>query len=183
MAGMRRLALRSVFGIVASVAAGSAGPGVTQPAMTQMAVSASSPIALSTTPTRISLSGTHELLSHPETFGPDRKIYLVITGLHASAQPGVVYNVFLLPPASGDERLSPESPYLAGTLNFFAASDLAPGRPAGQRPRISFDVTSIVRTMRANGHPLDGASVVVSPAGKPDSSAKPTIESVALIGQ
>jgi hypothetical protein len=138
------------------------------------------PIAVGPGPTRISLIGAAPANPTVRTLAQDREVYLVIAGLHAAAQPGVVYDVYLAPGTADKGSGKPE---LVGTINFFAASDLGNGRPAGQHPTVSLNVSDTARRLAEQGLLGAGAVVTIAPQATPAPNARPTIDSVALVAQ
>lgn len=117
------------------------------------------------------------LISRMDKLKGGRSIYLVVRGLQAEEQPGVLYNIYLDLPAGTKPRK--DDPHYVGQLNFFnsayagSASDFF----------LSYDVTSVVRNLR--GRKLLGArtTITISPAGTPENGAVPSIGRVELLEQ
>ncbi len=151
--------------------------------MTSLAYSrAAGPITLGPSLTRITLTGAEAGAPGVVMRGVEsgRRVYLVVAGLHAAAPPGVVYGVYVGLPM--DAVPGPDNPFLAGNLNFFGATDLAPGRPAGP-VTISLDVTATLQMLASKGllgGPLDVAMV---PVGVPATGSQPSLGSLTLVMQ
>jgi len=129
------------------------------------------------------------------------RMYLNVTDIEGTRNPGVVFGVYLnLPdsldtPTSPDEPSSPASPYdaaadtvtaldradhLAGVISFFGIEDTDPATAAATRKephgmRYSFDVTDVVDRLRSAGLWQAGAMRVtllpVTPDDEPDKLA------------
>ena len=115
------------------------------------------------------------------TIGRDRKVYLVAKGLGTDEPPETIYQLYLgLPQGSVP---SPDSPHYVGALNFFNAS--RGGAEAGRSdPRfLSFDVTSLLRSLQSQNALGDNATVTIVPAGKPRAGARPVIGAISLVAQ
>jgi hypothetical protein len=179
---MKNATLRFMVGLLGGLSAASV-VGASPLGMTTLAAAPTGPISLGPGQTRITLTGTEPPDATIKALGPERKIYLVFSGLHALEQPGVVYDVYLALPKTAAASPNSRSRFLAGTLNFFAASDLAPGRVAGTHPIVSIEVTGLVRRLAAEGLLSRTTDVTVLPEGIPTTGSNPTVESVALIAQ
>ena len=101
----------------------------------------------------------------------DHRIYLVLSGLNARQQPGVLYEVYLDP---GHQHV--------GTINFFSAVRLA-GAEGSLSPTFSFDVTDHIRALPP-GQPSAGPpAVTIVPSGTPQTNAQAVIGAVALVAE
>jgi hypothetical protein len=179
---MNNATVRFMIGLFGGVSAASI-VAASPLAPTTLATAPAGPISLGPSQTRIALTGAEPPDATIKALGPERKVYLVFSGLHALEQPGVVYDVYLALPKTAAASPNSRSRFLAGTLNFFAASNLAPGRVAGTHPIVSVEVTGLVRRLAAEGRLSRTTDVTVLPEGVPTPGSKPTIESVALIAQ
>ncbi|MBV9783458.1 MAG: hypothetical protein JO264_06525 [Acidisphaera sp.] len=143
-------------------AAGAAGPQ-------QTLLAASDPVELGAAPVRVALSG-------PASLPSGRQVYLVLHDLRATAQPGVVYDVYLGLPATGAAP-GPADPRYVGTINFFAA-----GPPANAGRTVSYEVTRMLRRLQAEGALRSGISATIAPEGVPE-AAGATIGRIELVAQ
>jgi hypothetical protein len=99
-----------------------------------------------------------------------KRLYLVAKDFKLSAQPGVVYDVYL------DKADSQP----VGTINFFGAGH--PGHEGMSSQRFwSVDVTGKAKSASTHGKAGDPLKVVIVPAGKPAEGAKPVIGSLSLV--
>lgn len=182
LAGMVALVLRGMVALVGCLGL-MASTAASEPQVTRLAaVRTDGPIALGPGPTRLTLTGPDAPGTAIQALGPGRDLYLVFAGLRAAEQPGVVYYVYLAPPATGAPP-GPDSPFFVGTLNFFAAGNLGYGGPAGAHPTVSLNVTAVGRELAAKGLLGRQTSLTIVPDGVPAPEAKPSIESVALVAQ
>jgi hypothetical protein len=113
--------------------------------------------------------------------GEGRKVYLVAKGLGADEPPETIYQLYLgLPQGTVP---SPDGPYYVGALNFFNAA--RGGAEAGRSdPRfLSFDVTSLLKSLQSRNALDDNATVTIVPAGKPRANARPVINAISLVAQ
>ena len=148
-------------------------------------------IPLEPTGTRVALTpapavgaASAALTARVEATPPERQIHLVIRNYRAEAQPGVVYNVYLELPGSG-EGGSGEG-YFVGSINFFGLvpHDGHEGHAGtGSAASISFDITDLAKRLRAEGALSDTPTVTIVPAGEPVADAKPIIGEIALVEQ
>jgi len=179
---MNNATLRFMIGLLGGLSAASI-VAASPLGITTLAAAPTGPISLGPGQTRITLTGSEPPDATIKALGPERRVYLVFSGLHALEQPGVVYDVYLALPKTAVAAPNSRSRFLAGTLNFFAASDLAPGRVAGTHPIVSVEVTGLVRRLAAEGLLSRTTDVTVLPEGVPTTGSNPTIESVALVAQ
>jgi tyrosinase len=99
-----------------------------------------------------------------------KRLYLVVKDLHFSAQPGVVYDVYL---EKTDSRP-------VGAINFFGAGHAAHDGMSSQK-FWSVDVTDRAKSASARAKEADPLKVIIVPAGKPAEDAKPVIGSMSLV--
>jgi tyrosinase len=148
-----------------------------------LATSAGVPVALGAGPVAVTLAPAagKALSARLAAVGQDRKLYLVAKGLGTDQPPETIYQLYLgLPQGTAP---NPNGPYYVGALNFFNA--VRRGAEAGQPdPRfLSFEVTSLLKTLRTGNALGDNATVTIVPAGKPRASARPVIAEIALVAQ
>ena len=115
------------------------------------------------------------------TVGAGRKVYLVAKGLGTDEPPETIYRIYLgLPQGVAP---NPDELYYVGSLNFFNASSRG-AQAAKPDPRfLSFDVTSLLKTLQSRNALGDNATVTIVPASKPRAGAKPVIGEIALVAQ
>jgi tyrosinase len=108
-----------------------------------------------------------------------RRVFLVLQNLQASAPPNVLYNVYLDPPfgASGGPSTNP-----VATVNFFnaAAHPADHGTISGPEKLFSVDVTESIAGSNISG---PAPSVRIAPTGTAAPNANPVIGSVSLVIQ
>jgi len=106
---------------------------------------------------------------------PSRRHYLVLKGLEANTQPGVLYHVYLGLPEGSTPK--PNDPHKVGIINFF---DAVPVEGAHTHDvSFSFDVTDSIPRLKLENEPV----VTIAPANQPDAEAKPFVGSVALVAE
>jgi len=137
-------------------------------------------LALTGSPVRVQLKLSNEpaartnLLSKM-TVPPPKRHYLVLTGLEANAQPGVLYHVYLGAAEGGTPK--PDDPHKVGIINFF---DAVPIEGAHTHDvSFTFDVTDDLPRLKLADEPV----VTIAPANQPDAEAKPFVGSVALVSE
>ena len=114
--------------------------------------------------------------------GPGQRALLVLTGLDAPSQPGVVYGVYLEAPTKGGGRERIQ----VGTVNFFAAMgamEAMPGMAMGSPKRaraVSFDMTSLATKLASEGRLEASPQLSFAPLGSPKAGAAPTVQSVSI---
>jgi len=146
------------------------------------------PIALGAVPVRAVLqppaAAGAPLAARIQALGAGRQIYLVLRGLRAQEQPGIVYNLYLALPSGAAPREN--DPRYVGTLNFFNAVPLPGAEPPsgeGAPQEYSFDVTELVEALQARKALSDPLTVTIVPAGTPASTTKPLIQEIRLVAQ
>jgi hypothetical protein len=148
-----------------------------------LATSAGTAVALGAGPVTVTLAPAagKALSARVATAGEGRKVYLVAKGLGTDEPPETIYQLYLgLPQGTAP---TPDSPYYVGALNFFNA--VRGGAEAGRSdPRfLSFDVTSLLKSLQSQSALGDNAIVTIVPAGKPRASARPVIGAISLVAQ
>lgn len=112
-----------------------------------------------------------------------KSLHLVLKGLAAAQQPGVIYNLYLGAPPDGAPA---EDPRHVGSFNFFAAVPL-PGadrsRDAGDSTAYSFEITDLADALQRRGLLAEPFSVTIIPEGTPTAGAKPVIGEIALVAE
>lgn len=147
-------------------------------------------IALGLKATRVTLDPVPSVRSVAAKVGqlaPGRKIQLLISGLSANTQPGVLYVLYLdLPENPTQQQLDD---HRIGTFSFFGishskehvgASGHAPASAKRER-FISFEVTGKIRALGVNNALGAKPTVTVIPGGDPVATAKPVIGKLELV--
>ncbi len=165
-----------------------AGPGATVATASEddgMIAVAAGPIELSELPSRVRLapSGDRPLAAELEALGPDRRLYLVLRGLSASAPPGVLFHLYLGLPAGAEPAT--DDPRHVGSLNFFGATPVDGGtRPPGPAADWqSFEVSRAVRSLGERGLIGEAIELTIRATGSPTEGARPVIGRVELVVQ
>ncbi len=113
-----------------------------------------------------------------------RRFFLVLKNLHADAQPGVLYHVYLdLPPDATDEQ---KKAHYVGSVNFFDAvphGDHQHDKPPkeGTEKFLSFDITDLAKTLQSMKVLTEKPTLMIAPAGRPADEAKPVIGDVSIV--
>jgi hypothetical protein len=153
----------------------------------QVLLSASGPFKLGAGPVDIPLHAAQgvpggSFSGKIAALAPGESMYLVLRGLSAAAQPGVVYNIYVGAARATQSDTNSQPQGRAGTLNFFNVVPLkgAKAARAAQSTR-SIDVTEVLKKLQASG--LLGAQLIVTvwPSGSPVAAAKPAIGRVDLV--
>jgi tyrosinase len=143
-----------------------------QAAKNVLSLAKAGPIALAAGPVTVSLA--------PGAAGlpPGRKLVLSITGLRTNVPPEVLYEVYLgLPSGAAPAR---DSVHFVGTFNFFNAA-IGSQTATDRSGTYGYDVTDLVRSLRARNLLGDTVSVTIVPSGKPVEAARPVIGEIALV--
>ena len=106
---------------------------------------------------------------------PAHRYYLILKGLEANAQPGVLYHVYLGLPEGTTPK--PDDPHKVGIINFFDAVPVEGGHT--HDVSFSFDITDSIPRLKLADEPL----VTIAPINQPNSEAKPFVGSVAVVTQ
>jgi hypothetical protein len=174
MRAKRMQSLLFVAALATSVACGDVAAGGT-PMTTRVLVRAAKSVALGAGPTRVTLaSPAKRPLPDPR---PGRHLHLIVRGLRADAQPGVLYHLYLDLPAGATP--SGDDPHYVGSINFYNARN--PASAAKNDPFFSFDVTAIVRELRAHKLLLEPTTVTLIPGGTPE--ARAVVGAIELVEQ
>jgi hypothetical protein len=120
-----------------------------------------------------------------KSLAAEKKLYLVLRGLRAEAQPGVLYHVYLdLPEGTPLEK---GHPHYAGAINFFDATahgDHEGAVEAKGMPKFyGLDVTSITKSLQQSGLLTEKPALTIAPSGTPAEDAKPVIGEISLVAQ
>lgn len=144
------------------------------------------PLPLSAQPTSAALTGP--ALASPLAAGLRR--YLILRGLTATAQPGVIYAVYIdLPPGA---KPAANDPRHVGSINFFSARppDAANGPDAtslqnrdGEKLFFSFDLTDTVELLKQRGLLLPRTTVTFIADGPPDQSVRVVVGRLEIVDQ
>jgi tyrosinase len=115
----------------------------------------------------------------------EKKLYLVLRGLRAEAQPGVLYHVYLDLP----EGTSPEQgrPHYVGAINFFDATahgDHEGAVEATGTPKFyGLDVTDVAKALQTKGLLSARPALTIAPSGIPAEEAKAVVGEISLVAQ
>ena len=158
------------------------------PATTTIVVT-TGPVSLTAKPARTTLqskSATESAQNVTEragTVSATKRWYLMLRGLHAATQPGVLYAVYLDLPANASPAQYAD--HLVGTINFFDAVP-HPGHESATVDKtrfVSFDASEVVRTLREKKLLTATPAVTIVPIGRPAADAKPVVEEISLVEQ
>jgi len=147
------------------------------------------PVSLGSGSARVALgpvaeSSTAEktLAARIATLARGRHIYLVVRDLRVVGQPGVLFRLYLdLPPDAKPIRT--DSHYV-GALNFYNAAE--PGRfDANEKSPmfVSFDITRVLRNLRAQKLLSDQTTLTIIPSGTPATQSEPRIGRIEIVEQ
>jgi hypothetical protein len=114
---------------------------------------------------------------------PGKSLHLVLKGLSAAEQPGVIYHLYLGTPPDGAPA---EDPRHVGSFNFFASVPL-PGtersRDASESAAYSFEITDLADALQRRRLLADPLSVTIIPEGTPSAGARPVIGEITLVAE
>jgi hypothetical protein len=149
------------------------------------------PVTLGAGPVVASLAPTGKsLAAQLDALAPGRSLYLVVRGLTATEQPGVLYSVYLDLPAGA--RPAENDPRKVGILDFYSARPPgAPNAPDAESPInrddekvfFSFNITPTVRALRQRGQLTDRTTLTLVPEGAPVPASKAVIGHLELVEQ
>lgn len=134
--------------------------------------SAKGPVALAADPIEVRLRPTEDT---PAAMGRGARIFLVLEGVRAADQPGILYTVHLMPPPDAKPAIGQGTGGKVGTLNFFAAVEAT--------RTYSYDVTETMATLGLRRAFADGVTVVFVPSGIPATASAPQVARVTLVAQ
>jgi tyrosinase len=152
------------------------------------------PVQLQAEPVRVTLepvANADEVAPKPvnervKALKAGKRLFLVVKGLRADAEPGVVYNVyFQLPEKPTDEQ---SKAMYVGSISFFGAAHHAGhhadnGPPKGPERFVSFDVTELAKSLATKDALPASPTITIIPAGKPADAAKPVVGDIRLVEQ
>ncbi|MGA8807160.1 MAG: hypothetical protein WB973_04725 [Thermoanaerobaculia bacterium] len=132
------------------------------------------PVALAAAPVSVALRGP-ALAARVDA---GRRLFLVVSDLRASEQPGAGYRVYLDLPrdmkASGRER------YYAGDINFYNALI---GGVGSADSTFSFDITEVAQFLRKQKQLCETTTVTFIPDGRPSAKANAVVHRVEIVEQ
>jgi hypothetical protein len=150
------------------------------------------PVTLGSGPVVVPLApaGSKSLAAGLAGMPAGRRLYLLVRGLTATEQPGVLYSVYLdLPVGVAPGQNDPRR---VGIIQFYNArppgavdapdAGSAVGADAG-RVFFSFDLTPVVRDLRRRGQLTDQTTLTLIAEGSPAQAAKVEIGSLELVEQ
>jgi hypothetical protein len=141
---------------------------------------AAKPVALTAAPVTVALrgSGRRTLAACVKALPAGRRLFLVVSDLRASEQPGAGYRVYFDLPrgtnATGRVR------YYAGDINFYNALI---GGVGSADSGFSFDITNVARSLRKNGQLSEPATVTFVPDATPGAKANAVVRRVEIVEQ
>jgi tyrosinase len=111
-----------------------------------------------------------------------KRLYLIIDNLRATAPPETTYRVYLDLPDPPPE--DPLNSHYVGSFNFFDAVPHGEDHSGhgGSKP-FSFDITQVAADLQARGLLKAEHSVTIVPAGTPIAEAKPVVGDISFIEQ
>lgn len=127
--------------------------------------------------------GSTRLAERIEALEPERRVYLVVRGVRAAAQPGVLFHLYLNVPEGVRPKSGNVDQRYVGTINFYDAvvrGDAA-AQASGRARSVSFDVTALLGRLRAQNLLGQQLSVTVVPAGPPAEEASPQVGCIELV--
>ena len=184
--GARSALVALIVIIFAVLGAWPNGAGVTAKAVTTMAdhksdleiLASAGPVALGDRTVRVALpnKGKPSLAARLSNIPGHRSVQLVLSGMTARRQPGVIFRVYF--------SLQPQAPlddaHFIDTINFYSAVT-----PAGAQSKLSdkavFDITQIAARISAESPQRSEPALVFVPGGKVLPGSEPRIESLQLI--
>ena len=189
MGAIRRLRVRLVVTatLVAAALTLSGHGGVAIAADSFETLAASGAISLGATPVRVVLerpagAASSSLVSRLERIGAHQKVYLLVYGLRARSQPGVLYHLYLDLPAGAVHAL--DNPHHIGTINFFHAPPPANSTSAphaASTPAFSFEITPQLRALHMRSLLTHPTSVTIVPGGVPAKNAQAVVGKLRLV--
>lgn len=161
-------------------------------AETTRVLTADAPVPLTSEPVRVHLKTPAALAARePDTTFERRirklpvhtRVHLVLSKLHALAQPDVLYDVYVVP--SEEAAAKPPAKHRIGTINFFEAVKHSNDAHSLQNDErfVSFDVTNHVRRLHVEKRLTTDPSLTLVPVGEPAGDATPVIGSLELVLQ
>src|SRR5438045_7375332 len=147
------------------------------------------PVSLSSGSARVTLGPVAEsstdqktLASLIGTLARGRHIYLVVRDLRVVGQPGVLFRLYIdLPPEAKPIRTDP---HYVGALNFYNSAE--PGRFDANEKNpmfVSFDITRVLRNLRAQKLLSDQTTLTIIPSGTPATQSDPRIGRIEIVEQ
>ena len=159
------------------------------------------PVALGADPVKVTLEPLPEpgnevaaaMTTRVNALRPGKRLYLVVKDLKASAQPGVLYHLYLeLPAEASKEKLEAHH---VGTLNFFNAvshemqsmpGHAAAAKKGAEKKKVTerfyrFDITELAKKLHAQGLLKEKPILTIAPAGKPAAAAKPAVGEISIV--
>lgn len=148
------------------------------------------PVSLSADTARVTLGPAAESSTEQRTLGArietlarGRHIFLVVRDLQVVGQPGVLFRLYLDLPS--DAKPVRTDPHFVGALNFYNAAE--PGRvdvPNQKNPMfVSYDVTRVLRNLRALKLLTDQTTLTIIPSGTPALQSDPRIGHIEIVEQ
>jgi hypothetical protein len=173
----------AVLGLVALLAACQSSRSETMP--TKILAKSTAPVSLSAGPVVVPLDTGGKSLGAAMS---GKSLYLLVRGLTATEQPGVIYSVYLDLPAGATPAAN--DPRRVGTIQLFNARppgaanapDAGPNTDA-EKVFFSFEITPAIRALRQRGQLAPETTVTLIPDGVPESAAKVLVGRFELVEQ
>jgi hypothetical protein len=148
------------------------------------------PVSLGSGSARVTLEPVAESSTAPRTLAArigtlarGRHLYLVVRDLQVGGQPGVLFHLYVDLPSNAKPIRT--DPHYVGALNFYNAAEA--GRfdaPNEKNPMfVSYDVTRVLRNLRAQKRLTDQTTVTIIPSGTPAIRSDPRIGRIEIVEQ
>ena len=135
------------------------------------------------TPKATATAAPRALASHVEALDANGRMYLVVRDLKTDLPPATLYAIYLDLPAN--PTLAQKKAHAVGVFNFFHAHDQqAAGHEAmaaAHSSAASFDVTTLLQSLRKAGTLTEKPVVTIVPVRPPNAAAKPVVGDVAIV--
>jgi len=117
------------------------------------------------------------------TLARGRHIYLVVRDLEVVGQPGVLFRLYLDLPS--DAKPIRTDPHYVGSLNFYNAAEAGSFDAQNEKSPVfvSYDITRVLRNLRAQKLLTDQTTVTIIPSGTPAIHSDPSIGRIEIVEQ
>jgi hypothetical protein len=179
----------ALFGLLALLAACQSSQS--EPIAMKILARSTAPVTLGAGPTVVALAPAGQsLAAHLAALPPGRSLYLLVRGLTATEQPGVLYSLYLDLPAGA--RPAENDPRQVGILQFYNARP--PGAANGpdaespvntdaEKVFFSFDVTAAAQALQRHRQLTERTTLTLIPDGAPVPGAKVVVGHLDLVEQ
>jgi hypothetical protein len=144
------------------------------------------PVVLGQSSVRVSLepvvkSDTRTLSQTVGELASGKHIYLVVKDLRTIEAPGVLYRIYLdLPEGTQPNRVDP---HYVGSVNFFNVQSLGGAADDKGSRGFSFDITAVLKNLRAQDLLCEKTTVTIIPSGVPEGKSQPSIGRLELVAK